>query len=128
MLPGPPHLALDAGGGIDAPAYIGAVNLANLLLIRANGRMKETAVRQALGATRPHMVREAIVETTLLTWTGGLLGLGLGVAGIRLLAVLLHRLATRSASLSTPGRPGPHFLGLVVLGWCWPYPLPGSSS
>lgn len=67
---------------------IGAVNLVNLLLIRANGRIKELAVRQALGASRRHLVSEALVETTLLTLAGGLLGIGVAAGGIRILAVL----------------------------------------
>ena len=65
---------------------IGAVNLVNLLLIRASGRVKELAVRQALGASRRHVVSGVLVETTLLTLTGGLLGLAVGAGGIRLLA------------------------------------------
>ena len=67
---------------------IGAVNLTNLLLIRASSRSKEIAVRRALGASRLHVVSEAIVETTLLTLAGGLLGLAAGAGGIRLLSVL----------------------------------------
>ncbi|WP_321471223.1 ABC transporter permease [uncultured Paludibaculum sp.] len=66
---------------------IGAVNLVNLLLVRANGRMKEIAVRQALGATRMHVTSEVFVETSLLTFMGSLLGLAAGAAGIRLLGV-----------------------------------------
>jgi predicted permease len=67
---------------------IGAVNLMNLLLIRASGRVKELAVRQAIGASRRHVVSAVLVETTVLTLAGGLLGLVVGAAGIRLLAVL----------------------------------------
>src|SRR3954447_12275161 len=67
---------------------IGAVNLVNLLLIRASGRVKELAVRQAIGASRRHVVSGALVESTLLALIGGLLGLAVGAAGIRLLAVL----------------------------------------
>ena len=67
---------------------IGAVDLTNLLLIRASSRVKEVGVRQALGASRWHVISEAIVETTLLTLAGGLLGLGAGAGGIRLLNVL----------------------------------------
>ncbi len=67
---------------------IGGVNLANLLLIRASGRVKELAVRQALGASRRHVVSGALVESTLLALTGGLLGLAAGAGGIRLLALL----------------------------------------
>ncbi|MEO6193774.1 MAG: ABC transporter permease [Thermoanaerobaculia bacterium] len=67
---------------------IGAVNLVNLLLIRASSRVKELAVRQALGAGQRHVVSGVLVETTLLTLIGGLLGLAVGAGGIRLLAVL----------------------------------------
>ena len=64
--------------GAFALLLIGAVNLTNLLLIRASSRSKEIAVRRALGASRLHVVSEAIVETTLLTLAGGLLGLATG--------------------------------------------------
>ncbi len=74
--------------GAFALLLIGAVNLTNLLLIRASARSKELAVRRALGASRLHVVSEAIVETTLLTLAGGLLGLAVGSGGIRLLSVL----------------------------------------
>jgi len=67
---------------------IGAVNLVNLLLVRASGRVKELAVRQALGASRGYVVSEVVVETTLLTLAGGLLGLAVGAGGIHLLRAL----------------------------------------
>src|SRR5436189_2491553 len=62
-----------------------AVNLVNLLLIRASGRAKEIAIRQSMGASRAHVVRQVMVETVLLTFVGGLLGLIVGTWGIRLL-------------------------------------------
>src|SRR5438067_8105919 len=67
---------------------IGAVNLVNLLLIRASGRAKEMAIRQSMGASRAHVVRQVMIETVLLTFVGGLLGLVVGTWGIRLLEVL----------------------------------------
>jgi predicted permease len=67
---------------------IGAVNLVNLLLIRASGRAKEMAIRQSMGASRLHVVRQVMVETMLLTSVGGLVGLVVGAWGIRLLEVL----------------------------------------
>ena len=82
-----PALLLMQAGAF-ALLLIGAVNLTNLLLIRASSRAKEIAVRRALGASRLHVVSEAIVETTLLTLAGGLLGLAAGAGGIRLLSVL----------------------------------------
>jgi predicted permease len=82
----PTLLLLEAG--VLVLLLIGAVNLVNLLLVRASGRLKELAVRQALGASRGYVVSEAIVETTLLTLAGGLLGLAIGAGGIHLLRVL----------------------------------------
>jgi len=66
---------------------IGTVNLANLLLIRMSSRTKELAIRQAIGASRARVMIELVVETTVLTIVGGLLGIGIGAAGTRLLAV-----------------------------------------
>jgi len=67
---------------------IGAVNLVNLLLIRASGRAKEMAIRRSMGASRAHVVRQVMIETVVLTFGGGLLGLVVGAWGIRLLEVL----------------------------------------
>lgn len=75
-------------GGVLSLLLIGAVNLFNLLLIRANGRLKEMTVRQALGATRQHLGQETLLETVILALTGGGLGLAVGALGIRLLDAL----------------------------------------
>ena len=75
-------------GGVLSLLLIGGVNLVNLLLIRASGRAKELAVRQALGASRRHITRDVMLETLVLSIVGGLLGLVGGAVGIRLLSVL----------------------------------------
>jgi predicted permease len=65
---------------------IGLVNLANLFLIRASSRAKELAVRQALGASARHLLRDILGETLLLAIAGGLLGVLLAAFGIDLVA------------------------------------------
>ena len=67
---------------------IGAVNLVNLLLIRAASRTRDLAIRRSLGAGNARLVREIAVETVLLSALGGLFGILIGAAGIRLLATL----------------------------------------
>jgi predicted permease len=67
---------------------IGGVNLVNLLLIRASSRTRELAIRQSLGASRWHVVRQVTTETVLLSCIGGLFGLAVGAAGVRVLSVL----------------------------------------
>jgi predicted permease len=74
--------------GVFLLLVIGAVNLINLLLVRASGRAKEMAIRQSLGASRWHVVRQVLAETVLLTTAGGLLGVFAGAWGTHLLQVL----------------------------------------
>src|SRR2546423_546662 len=71
-----------------ARKIVGAVNLVNLLLIRASGRAKEMAIRQAMGAGRRHVVSQVMMETISLTFAGGVLGVIVGAWGIRLLEIL----------------------------------------
>lgn len=82
-----PILILLQGGAL-LLLLIGGVNLVNLLLIRASGRVKEFSVRQALGASRRRVARAVLVETILLAGIGGLLGLGAGTVGVSMLSVL----------------------------------------
>jgi len=89
---------------------IGAVNLVNLLLIRANSRSKELAIRQSLGASRKHVVRQAMVEAVLLALIGGSAGLALGGGGIRVLTLLGIDQLPLGADIALNGR-----LALVAL-------------
>jgi predicted permease len=61
---------------------IGAVNLANLYLVRAHAKSKEFALRQIMGASGKAIVRLLISESLLLSVTGGILGLALGASGL----------------------------------------------
>jgi predicted permease len=96
---------------------IGAVNLVNLLLIRASDRVKEMAIRQSMGASRGHVVRQVVTETVLLTATGGLLGVLVGAWGTHLLQVLGANRLPLGAHIAFDGWLALiGFVGSVVLG------------
>jgi len=80
-------------GGSLFVLLIGCVNIANLALVQASGRMKELATRYALGASRSHLARQTVTEAVIVGAVGGALGLVLGRWGLVLVRTLgLERL------------------------------------
>jgi putative ABC transport system permease protein len=72
-------------GTVGGVLLIACANVANLFLVRAEGKQRELALRSALGASRTDLMKYFLTESFLLAGLGGVLGLALSYAGTRAL-------------------------------------------
>jgi len=84
---------------------IACVNVGNLLLLRATGRTRELSIRRALGASLGDILRQLVVESTLLGVAGGLLGLVSAWALIKVLLAAAPAKLPRIDSIAVAGTP-----------------------
>ncbi len=82
---------------------IACANVANLLLVRAEGRQRELAIRTALGAGRGRIARALLGESVTLAIMGGLIGIALAEAGLRLLVKIAPATLPRLEDISLDG-------------------------
>ena len=91
-------------GSVGFVLVIVGANVANLLLARADGRVREFALRMALGAGRRSITAQLAVESVVLASIGGLLGIVLAVASMDVLATLQATNLPRLAEVSLDRR------------------------
>jgi len=91
-------------GMIAVVMLIACTNVANLLLVRADARQQELAVRSALGAGRWRIARELLVESLTLGLLGGAAGVAVAYGGLHLLTAVGPVNLPRLSEISLDGR------------------------
>jgi len=90
-------------GTIAIVLLIACANVANLLLVRADGRRQEFAIRAALGAGWGQIARELLMESVALGMVGGAVGLGLAYGALQLLVAIAPSNLPRMEDISIDG-------------------------
>jgi putative ABC transport system permease protein len=85
---------------------VGGIGIMNIMLASVTERTREIGIRRAIGAKRKQIVGQFLIETVVLSTTGGLIGIGIGL--------LVPWLITRFAGMPTVVKPGSLFLSLGI--------------
>ncbi len=99
------------GAAVALVLLLAAANVGNLVLVRATTRVREVAVRTALGATPSRLTRQFVVETSLIAAAAAVLGIAIASGVLRVLVRLAPADVPRMATVGLDS-------GLFVMAFC----------
>jgi putative ABC transport system permease protein len=103
------------GGAVALLLLIAATNVANLLFVRGLERRRELAIRVAIGATRSRLIVQLLLETGLLSLSGGIAGLAVALGSIEIIKKLSPVEVYRSQEIGIDPTALLFVVGIIVL-------------
>jgi putative ABC transport system permease protein len=88
------RFTLIMGGTASIALVVGGIGIMNIMLASVTERTKEIGIRRALGAKKRHITMQFLVETTVLSLVGGLIGVGLGIGLAKAIPLLVAEYPT----------------------------------
>lgn len=83
-------LTLMLGGIAGISLLVGGIGIMNIMLVSVSERTREIGIRKAIGAARSNILTQFLIESLVVSLMGGLLGLGISIVAVRLLAPALE--------------------------------------
>jgi len=82
-------LSIALGGIAAISLLVGGIGVANIMLVSVTERTREIGLRKALGAKRADILKQFLIESVMISVTGGLIGIILGIGASVVIAKLL---------------------------------------
>ncbi|MDR1193228.1 MAG: ABC transporter permease [Peptococcaceae bacterium] len=82
-------MALLVGGIAGISLLVGGIGIMNIMLVSVTERTREIGIRKAIGAKKRHILSQFLVESVVLSCTGGLIGIAAGIGITRLVGMLV---------------------------------------
>lgn len=102
-------------GAVGFVLLIGCVNVSNLMLARSTGRMREFAIRAALGASKARLLRQSLIESLVLSVLGGALGFAVAAWATKAAVAALPTALPRANEIALDRRVFLFTLGVSLL-------------
>ena len=110
-------LTVTLGAIAGVSLLVGGIGIMNIMLVSVTERTREIGLRKAIGAKRRSILTQFLMEAALLSCGGGLIGIGLGWGGARLVSRLLHSMAVVTPTSVMLGFGFSLFVGIVFGLW-----------
>ncbi len=106
-------LTLMLGGIAGISLLVGGIGIMNIMLVSVSERTREIGIRKAIGAARGNILMQFLIESLVVSLMGGVLGLGISVAAVKLLGPVLNMTLAVPASVAWMAIAFSVFIGVV---------------